>query len=53
LLEAIDRTRDHRSEHRAIVDAVMERDRARAVSLLQQHYTRTAETLISSCKELE
>jgi DNA-binding GntR family transcriptional regulator len=52
LLEAVDRRRDHRSEHEAIVEAVLGRDRAKAVALLQQHYTRTAKTLIENCREL-
>ena len=52
LLEAVDRTRDHRSEHEEIVSAVLGRDRTRAVALLQRHYTRTAQTLLENCKEL-
>ena len=52
LLEAVDRTRDHRSEHEAIVQAALARDRARAVALLQDHYSRTAQTLLDHCKEL-
>ena len=52
LLEEVDRTRDHRSEHEAIVDAVLKRDRIKAVGLLQRHYTRTAQTLLEHCKEL-
>jgi len=52
LLEGIDRKRDHRTEHDEIVQAVLGRDRPRAVSLLQQHYTRTAQTLLDNCKEL-
>ena len=49
---AVDRTRDHRSEHEEIVNAVLGRDKARAVALLQQHYTRTAQALFENCKEL-
>ena len=52
LLEAVDRTRDHRSEHEGIVQAVLDRNRTQAVTLLQQHYTRTAQTLLEHCKEL-
>jgi GntR family carbon starvation induced transcriptional regulator len=52
LLEAVDRTRDHRSEHEEIVNAVLGRDKARAVALLQRHYTRTAQALFENCKEL-
>jgi DNA-binding GntR family transcriptional regulator len=52
LLEAVDRQRDHRSEHEGIVGAVLARDRTRAVELLQQHYTRTARTLLEHCREL-
>lgn len=52
LLEAVDRKRDHRSEHEGIVKAVLDRDRTQAVALLQQHYTRTARTLIDNCREL-
>lgn len=52
LLEAVDRTRDHRSEHEAIVEAVLARNKARAVALLQEHYTRTAQTLLEHCREL-
>jgi DNA-binding GntR family transcriptional regulator len=52
LLEAVDRTRDHRSEHEAIMQAALARDRTRAVALLQAHYTRTAQTLLAHCKEL-
>jgi DNA-binding GntR family transcriptional regulator len=52
LLEAIDRTRDHRLEHEAIVQAVLQRDKSRGVALLQQHYSRTAETLLGKFEEL-
>ena len=52
LLEAVDRTRDHRTEHEEIVNAVLGRDRTKAVALLQRHYTRTAQTLIENCQEL-
>lgn len=52
LLEAVDRTRDHRSEHEDIVGAVLARDRATAVGGLQQHYQATAQTLLEHCKEL-
>src|SRR5262245_32459450 len=52
LLEAVDRTRDHRTEHEQIVDAVLGRDRTKAVALLQRHYTRTAQTLLENCQEL-
>ena len=52
LLEAVDSTRDHRSEHEAIVRAVLARDKSTAVALLQDHYLRTARTLLDHCKEL-
>ena len=52
LLEQVDRTRDHVSEHEAIMKAVLQRDRDGAISLLQTHYTRTANTLLEHCKEL-
>jgi DNA-binding GntR family transcriptional regulator len=52
LLEAVDRTRDHRSEHEAVMQAALARDKTLAVSLLQEHYTRTAQTLLDHCKEL-
>lgn len=52
LLEAVDRTRDHRSEHEAIVNAVLGRDRTKALALLREHYTRTAQTLLHHCREL-
>jgi DNA-binding GntR family transcriptional regulator len=52
LLEAVDATRDHRSEHEAIVQAVLARDKTKAVALLQDHYMRTAKTLLDHCKEL-
>lgn len=52
LLEQVDRTRDHRSEHEAIVQAALSRSAPEAVSLLQQHYTRTVQTLLDNCKEL-
>jgi DNA-binding GntR family transcriptional regulator len=44
--EAVPHTRRDR-EHRAIVEAVRERDGARAASLLAQHLARTAMTLIT------
>jgi DNA-binding GntR family transcriptional regulator len=53
LLEAIDRTRDHRSEHEAIAQAALKRNSGAAVSQLQEHYRRTAETLLANCQELE
>jgi GntR family transcriptional regulator, carbon starvation induced regulator len=53
LLEEVDRTRDHRSEHDAIVQAALSRDAPQAVALLQQHYTRTVRTLLDNCRELE
>ena len=52
LLEAVDPTRDHRSEHEAIMQAALARDKTRAVALLQEHYRRTAQTLLDHCKEL-
>lgn len=52
LLEDVDRTRDHRTEHEEIVQAVLNRDRTRAVGLLQRHYTRTMQTLLEHCREL-
>jgi GntR family transcriptional regulator, carbon starvation induced regulator len=52
LLEAVDPTRDHRSEHEAIMQAVLARDKTNAVARLQDHYTRTAQTLLDRCKEL-
>jgi DNA-binding GntR family transcriptional regulator len=52
LLEDVDRTRDHRSEHEAIVHAALQRKADEAVSLLQQHYTRTVQTLLDNCREL-
>ncbi|MEP6917309.1 MAG: FCD domain-containing protein [Acidobacteriota bacterium] len=51
LLEQVDRTRDHRSEHDDIVRAVIER-RPEAVSLLQTHYQRTVHTLLDRWQEL-
>ena len=52
LLEAVDRTRDHRSEHEAIYKLALDRDAARAVSLLQTHYMRTVQTLLDNWSEL-
>jgi DNA-binding GntR family transcriptional regulator len=52
LLEQVDRTRDHRSEHEAIVQAALKRDASEAVALLQRHYTRTVQSLLENCKEL-
>ena len=52
LLEEVDRTRDHRSEHEAIVQAALRRNASEAVTLLQRHYTRTVQTLLDNCKEL-
>ena len=52
LLESVDRTRDHRAEHEAILQAAVGRDANRAVALLQGHYTRTVETLLAHWTEL-
>ncbi len=52
LLEDVDRTRDHRTEHEGILRAVLDRDAARSVALLQQHYTCTVRTLLDQCSEL-
>jgi GntR family transcriptional regulator, carbon starvation induced regulator len=51
LLEQVDRTRDHRSEHDEIVRAVIAR-RTEAVGLLQNHYQRTVLTLLDEWQEL-
>ncbi|HXW05257.1 MAG TPA: FCD domain-containing protein [Vicinamibacterales bacterium] len=52
LLEAVDRTRDHRQEHEAIKNAVVRGETTLAVSLLQRHYTKTVETLLAHCRDL-
>jgi DNA-binding GntR family transcriptional regulator len=46
LLESVDRTRDHRGEHEAIKNAIVGRDAATGVALLQRHYLRTVDTLL-------
>ena len=51
LLEAVDRTRDHRSNTKASSGRARSR-RTLAVSRLQEHHTRTAQTLLEHCKEL-
>jgi DNA-binding GntR family transcriptional regulator len=50
LLEDVDRIRDHRGEHEAIQKAVVNRDAETGVALLQQHYLRTVETLVTNWK---
>jgi DNA-binding GntR family transcriptional regulator len=52
LLEAVDRTRDHRQEHDEIKQAVVRGDAPVAIALLQRHYMETVRTLISNCEEL-
>jgi GntR family carbon starvation induced transcriptional regulator len=52
LLEDVDQTRDHRSEHQEILHVVLKRDAEQAVALLQKHYTRTVQTLLSELTEL-
>ena len=52
LLEVVDRTRDHRSEHEAIQQAALARDTDNAVRLLKDHYLRTVQTLIDNWTEL-
>jgi GntR family carbon starvation induced transcriptional regulator len=52
LLEDVDRTRDHRSEHEEILHVALKRDAAQAVTLLQKHYTRTVQTLLNELTEL-
>lgn len=53
LLEHVDRTRDHRSEHESIMRAVLDRRANEAVEALQDHYRRTVNTLLSRWQELE
>lgn len=50
LLENVDRTRDHRGEHEAIQKAIVNRDAETGVALLQKHYLRTVETLVTNWK---
>jgi hypothetical protein len=52
LLEVVDRTRDHRSEHEAIQHAAIARDGGTAVRLLKDHYMRTVQTLLDNWTEL-
>ena len=52
LLEVVDRTRDHRSEHEAIQRATLDRDADTAVARLKQHYLRTVQTLLDNWTEL-
>ena len=52
LLEVVDRTRDHRSEHEAIQHASIARDGDTAVQLLKHHYMRTVQTLLDNWTEL-
>jgi DNA-binding GntR family transcriptional regulator len=52
LLEAVDRTRDHRREHEDIKIAVVRGDALQAVALLQHHYTETVRTLLANCRDL-
>jgi DNA-binding GntR family transcriptional regulator len=52
LLEDVDRTRDHRAEHDAIYKAIVNREPDRGVALLQQHYTRTVQMLLSRWTDL-
>ena len=49
-LENVDRTRDHRGEHEAIQKAIVNRDAETGVTLLQKHYLRTVETLVTNWK---
>ena len=51
-LEDVDRTRDPRSEHEEIQRATLKRESSRAISLLQQHYMRTVQTLLDNWTEL-
>ena len=52
LLEHVDRTRDHRSEHERIMRTVLDRKADEAVELLQNHYRRTVATLVERWQEL-
>jgi GntR family carbon starvation induced transcriptional regulator len=52
LLEVVDRTRDHRSEHEAIQQAALGREAGTAVRLLKDHYMRTVQTLLDNWTEL-
>ena len=52
LLEAVDRTRDHRHEHEAIQQAALNRDADTAVGLLRGHYSRTVQTLLENWTDL-
>ena len=52
LLEAVDRTRDHRREHEQIKDAVIRGDAPEAIHLLQRHYMATVQTLLERGQDL-
>jgi len=52
LLEHVDRTRDHRSEHENIMRTALERRAPEAVALLQNHYLRTVSTLVERWQDL-
>ena len=52
LLEFVDRTRDHRSEHEAIQRAAIDRQADVAVAKLKDHYMRTVQTLLDNWTEL-
>jgi GntR family transcriptional regulator, carbon starvation induced regulator len=52
LLEHVDRTRDHRSEHENIMRRVIERKPDEAVALLQDHYLRTVATLVERWQDV-
>jgi DNA-binding GntR family transcriptional regulator len=52
LLEVVDRTRDHRSEHEAIQRAAIDRQADVAVAKLRDHYMRTVQTLLDNWTEL-
>lgn len=53
LLEYVDRTRDHLSEHEEIMRTAIDRRADAAVELLQTHYRRTVSTLVDRWPELE
>ncbi len=53
LLEHEDRARDLRSEHESIMRAVVDRRADEAVEMLQDHYRRTVNTLLSRWQELK
>jgi DNA-binding GntR family transcriptional regulator len=52
LLEAVDRTRDHRHEHEQIKDAVLRADAPLAIALLERHYMATVQTLLERGQDL-